>query len=312
MASRQVPQHIKLKEYNRIRALRRKYGRVPDGQGQFTYDGKVYKVKTNNADPTGFQIKQVAVDQAADSTRRGVRLKLDDYVNHPRYKGAPELAKQMYEYDKNMLKLQSRHASSANQLDHINPVKGDPNLTSIEHYRNKGLLGARDNGVKSDRQPSKKALDYMGIGTSKADMIDKAASSPWPKQTPRDKRTILQGDLNIDMTKGMGRPAPNGDLHLPTLRNAAKGLAVGGVAALGPLGTAASASETAIRTKIANKTKNPLDQFQAMLSGFSLGADALSYAPPATIPATIASTAADVVNGGIDTGRDIYNSLLGK
>lgn len=45
MASRQVPQHIKLKEYNRIRALRRKYGRVPDGQGQFTYDGKVYKVK---------------------------------------------------------------------------------------------------------------------------------------------------------------------------------------------------------------------------------------------------------------------------
>lgn len=108
------------------------------------------------------------------------------------------------------------------------------------------------------------------------------------------------------------KPAANGDLHLPTLRNAAKGLAVGGVAALGPLGTAASASETAIRTQIANKTKNPLDQFQAMLSGFSLGADALSYAPPATIPATIASTAADVVNGGIDTGRDIYNSLLGK
>ena len=310
MASSQVPQHIKLKEYNRIRALRRKYGRVPDGQGQFTYDGIVYKVKTNNADPTGFQIKQVAVDQAADSTRRGVRLKLDDYVNHPRYKGAPELAKQMYEYDKNMLKLQSRHASAANQLDHISPVKGiEP---GIEHYRNKILLGSRDNGVKSNRQPSKAALDYMQIGTSKTDMIDKAASSPWPKQTPRDKRTILQGDLNIDMTKGMGRPTPNGDLHLPTLRNAAKGLAVGGVAALGPLGTAASASETAIRTKIANKTKNPLDQFQAMLSGFSLGADALSYAPPATIPATIASTAADVVNGGIDTGRDIYNSLLGK
>ena len=213
MASRQVPQHIKLKEYNRIRALRRKYGRVPDGQGQFTYDGKVYKVKTNNADPTGFQIKQVAVDQAADSTRRGVRLKLDDYVNHPRYKGAPELAKQMYEYDKNMLKLQSRHASTSNQLDHISPVKGvEP---GIEHYRNKILLGSRDNGVKSNRQPSKAALDYMQIGTSKTDMIDKAASSPWPKQTPRDKRTILQGDLDIDMTKGMGRPALNGDLHLP-------------------------------------------------------------------------------------------------
>lgn len=121
-----------------------------------------------------------------------------------------------------------------------------------------------------------------------------------------------QPRIDANLERVQFKPAPNGDLHLPTLRNAARGLAVGGVAALGPLGTAASASETAIRTKIANKTKNPLDQFQAMLSGFSLGADALSYAPPATIPATIASTAADVVNAGIDTGRDIYNSLLGK
>jgi hypothetical protein len=115
------------------------------------------------------------------------------------------------------------------------------------------------------------------------------------------------------------KPAANGDLHIHShhmttkhLRNAAKGLAVGGVVALGPLGTAASASETAIRSQIATQTGNPLDQFQALLSGFSLAADAASYAPPATIPATIASTAADVVNGGIDTGRDIYKTLLGK
>lgn len=115
------------------------------------------------------------------------------------------------------------------------------------------------------------------------------------------------------------KPAPNGDLHIHSqqmttkhLRNVAKGLAVGGVAALGPLGTAASASETAIRSEIAKQTGNPLDQFQALLSGFSLAADAASYAPPATIPATIASTGADVVNAGIDTGRDIYKTLLGK
>ena len=106
--------------------------------------------------------------------------------------------------------------------------------------------------------------------------------------------------------------APNGDLHIATLRNSAKALAAGGVLAPAFLGTAASASETAIRTKIADQTGNPLDQFQALLSGFSLAADAASYAPPATIPATIASTAADVVNGGIDTGRDIYKTLLGK
>ena len=52
--------------------------------------------------------------------------------------------------------------------------------------------------------PSKQALDYMGIGTTKADMIDAGASSQWPRQTGRDKRTILQGDLGIEYTKGMG------------------------------------------------------------------------------------------------------------
>lgn len=121
-----------------------------------------------------------------------------------------------------------------------------------------------------------------------------------------------QPQIDANLERVQLKPAANGDLHLPTLRNSVKALAVGGALAPAFLGTAASASETVVRTQIADQTGNPLDRFQALLSGFSLAADAASYAPPATIPATIASTATDVVNGGIDTGRDIYKTLLGK
>lgn len=86
-------------------------------------------------------------------------------------------------------------------------------------------------------------------------------------------------------------------------RGVATSLAAGGVAALGPLGTAASAAETTERVRIADETGNVVDRVQAGISGFSLAADGLSYVPVATIPATIASTAADALNVGIDTVR---------
>lgn len=203
MARRKVPKEIKDSEVKRVQELKRQFGRVPDGQGQFEYQGVRYKVKPNSADPSGYQIKSVEVDRAADSTRRGVRLTLDDYINHPRYKGAPDLARQMYEFDQNMLKAQSRHNSSVHHIDHIYPVKGPQD--SFEHPRNKLLLGRDDNIRKSNRIPSQNALDYLQIGSSKSEMIDLAASSPYPRQTPRDKRLILQGDLDIDFTAGMGR-----------------------------------------------------------------------------------------------------------
>lgn len=203
MARRKVPKEIKDSEVKRVQELKRQFGRVPNGQGQFEYQGVRYKVKPNYADPSGYQIKSVEADQAADSTRRGVRLTLDDYINHPRYKGAPDLARQMYEFDQNMLKAQSRYNSSAHHLDHIYPVKGPQD--SFEHPRNKLLLGRDDNIRKSNRIPSQNALDYLQIGSTKSEMIDLAASSPYPRQTPRDKRLILQGDLDIDFTAGMGR-----------------------------------------------------------------------------------------------------------
>lgn len=86
-------------------------------------------------------------------------------------------------------------------------------------------------------------------------------------------------------------------------RGLATSLAASGAALVGPLGTAASAAETAERTRIADETGDIVDRVQAGISGFSLAADAVSYAPIATIPATIASTGADVLNMGIDTVR---------
>ena len=86
-------------------------------------------------------------------------------------------------------------------------------------------------------------------------------------------------------------------------RGVATSLAAGGIAALGPLGTAASAAETVERTRIADETNDIVDRVQAGISGFSLAADTASYVPVATIPATIASTTADAINVGIDTFR---------
>jgi len=90
-------------------------------------------------------------------------------------------------------------------------------------------------------------------------------------------------------------------------RSAVTGMAAAGIAALGPLGTAVSAAETAGRKEIADITGNPVDRVQQYISGASLAADAASYAPPLTVPATIVSTGLDAINVGIDTTRGFIN-----
>ena len=87
-------------------------------------------------------------------------------------------------------------------------------------------------------------------------------------------------------------------------RAKALSLAVGGVLALGMFGTVASAAEVKVRNDIAQETENPLDHIQTGIAGVSLAADLSTYSDVAAIPGTIASTAADLVNGGIDVGRN--------
>lgn len=86
-------------------------------------------------------------------------------------------------------------------------------------------------------------------------------------------------------------------------RGALTGLAVAGVTALGPLGTAASAAELQGRSKLAAETKNMMDELQAGLAGASLAGDIASYFPPAAPIGEAVSTAADVANIGIDAYR---------
>lgn len=86
-------------------------------------------------------------------------------------------------------------------------------------------------------------------------------------------------------------------------RAALTGLAAAGVAALGPLGTAASAAEFQGRSKLASETQDMMDELQAGVAGVSLAADVASYVPPVAPISEAVSTAADVANIGIDIYR---------
>ena len=136
-------------------------------------------------------------------------------------------------------------------------------------------------------------------------VIEEARYNQYQKPSQQRGITLELGD-DIDASLAKLKPptnleSVNGSIRFR--RGVATSLAAGGVAALGPLGTAASAAETTERVRIADETNNVLDRVQAGISGFSLAADTASYIPVATIPATIASTAADALNVGIDTFR---------
>jgi len=86
-------------------------------------------------------------------------------------------------------------------------------------------------------------------------------------------------------------------------RKAMTALAAGGIAALGPLGTAASAAEVKGRTEIASETGNIVDQAQVGIASLSLAGDVASYNPITAIPGALISTGADALNVVIDGGR---------
>ena len=89
-------------------------------------------------------------------------------------------------------------------------------------------------------------------------------------------------------------------------RKAMTALAAGGIAALGPLGTASSAAEVKGRTEIAAETDNFVDKAQAGIASLSLAGDVASYTPIGAIPGAILSTAADATNVVIDGGRALF------
>lgn len=90
--------------------------------------------------------------------------------------------------------------------------------------------------------------------------------------------------------------SPDGNIRIQ-----ARNLALFGLGAVGWAGTAASAAETGMRTKLAMETKDPLDIAQAGLSGLSTAGDVLGPV------GEIVSTPADVLNVAIDRRREMGN-----
>ena len=126
--------------------------------------------------------------------------------------------------------------------------------------------------------------------------LRKSSSMEWYNASQDESKYLsnlaneLAGDINY--SKGTA-----------TLRRSAIGLAGAGLAALGPLGTAASAAETTQRTEIAQQTGDIVDKAQAAISGVSLAADVAAYNPLTAIPCALVSTGADLLNLAIDGGR---------
>ena len=119
---------------------------------------------------------------------------------------------------------------------------------------------------------------------------DELYRGPVPKDLVLDKEDVLKS-----------YEALNGSIRLN--RKAMTALAAGGIAALGPLGTASSAAEVKGRTEIAAETGNIVDQAQAGIAGVSLAGDVASYNPITAIPGALISTGADALNVVIDGGR---------
>ena len=237
--------------------------RLPSGSVQYEYNGVIYTAKYSGSN------RSVSFPEAAYEARvEGARSRKGERQKIKLSSLEQKMVDQKYK-DAQML---SKYLGQKVVVDHIIPIdKGgfsnDPN--------NLQLITETTNSKKSN------SMDWYNAASEESKYLSGIAND-------------LDGSVDF---KGGGATLKSGRFFKPA------GLAAAGIFALGPLGTAASAAETVERERIAQETQDPLDQFQAGVSKFSLGADIASYAPPAAIPATIASTGADILNLVIDGGR---------
>ena len=246
--------------------------------------------------------------------RLGKYIELEDYLKHPSLKDDPELAKQLFEHNNKQLKRISRFSSTKLHDDHISPRSKAE--YGWEVGRNKQLLGVDDNLMKSDMAPSDALMERLGIGKTKAEQIDLLRSSPIDpdtggRYTPRKVRQLVQKDLGLKFTKGMGKvndlSGING--YVKKASTAAKagqtgkalkagiGLAtLGSLSVIGPAGAALGAIDTAQRTNKYKQTGNRMDGIQAWMAG-------ASTATAATGIGEVVSMPLDIVNLIIDAAR---------
>lgn len=243
--------------------------RLPSGSVQYEYGGVTYTAKYSGSN------RSVSFPEAAYEARvEGARSRKGEQQKIQLSSLEQKMVDQKYK-DAQML---SKHLGQKVVVDHIIPIEkggfsNDPN--------NLQLITETTNGRKSN------SMEWYNAASEESKYLSSMAND-------LDGGVDVKGGSATIKASRFAKPA---------------GLAAAGILALGPLGTTASFAETVERERIAQETQDPLDQFQAGASKFSLGADIASYAPPAAIPATIASTGADVLNLVIDGGRAFMKSF---
>ena len=258
-------------DFKQKKAEQKKAGgrKLPSGAVQYEYDGVTYTAKWSSQAKGTVNFPQAAYEAKVEGARSRKGEQQKIKLS--------SLEQQLVDLRYKDAQRLSKHLGQPIVVDHLAAIaKGgfsnDPN--------NLILLTEATNLKKSD------SMDFYNQAMEESRYLSQLAAD-------------LDG--NVDFKGGSATLKP-GRFLKPA------GLAAAGVFALGPLGTAASAAETVERERIAQETQDPLDQFQAGVSKFSLGADIASYAPPAAIPATIASTGADILNLVIDGGRAMLSN----
>lgn len=267
-------------------------------------------------------------------------LTRQDYLDYAKKNGySAEQANQLFEINEAKLNEYKAQKKPDLHYEHLSPSRS-PMRGGVEHYRNIVMMEGELNLEKSDKLASKTAMREAGVPLTKqgalyADFNDMPlptdqeqidiilkdiADQPKPKTTKDVRKALAENpvveqigekfrlidssELTSDQQNQLTRNKLKSSGGAIILNRAAfTGLAAAGVAALGPLGTAASAAEFQGRSKLASETQDMMDELQAGVAGVSLAADVASYVPPVAPISEAVSTAADVANIGIDVYR---------
>lgn len=284
---------------------------------QFEVDGiKYYVNKKKGGDKiTGYQI-QFSDYSAAKEARRKLQLKnktltVEDYIEVGKKHGFDE------QQARNVFAISDKKTRDAYKntrgkvVDHVN-ARELPE--GFHHWRNLHNLDSPLNGSKGKKPISRESSLEMGIGQTKEELImmdyldvDRASEDTILDQL--DSQGLFSDAVKAKRLMAAGLSSSQVSAQLLTKRGLAKSLSLGGAVLPAAFGLASSAYEVKVRNEIAQETNNPLDHLQTTIAAASLAADGSTLTGIATLPGTVASTALDLVNGGIDAGRELTRFL---
>jgi hypothetical protein len=284
---------------------------------QFEVDGIKYLVNTKKGGDkiTGYQI--IFSDySAAKEARRALQLKnktltVEDYIDVAKKHGFDEQqAKNVYAVN-NKKTRDSYKNTSGKQVDHVN-ARGLPE--GFHHWRNFINLDSPFNSSKGSKPISRESSLEMGIGQTKEELImmDFLDVDRAPEDTildSLDSQGLFSDAVKAKRLMAAGLSSSQVSAQLLTKRGLAQSLSLGGAVLPAAFGLASSTYEVKVRNEIAQETNNPIDHLQTAIAAASLAADGSTLTGIATVPGTIASTALDLVNGGIDAGRQLTRFL---